>query len=521
MSVFTSPTDIPVAERPVLAPRWRAVVAGLLAAATVLGVGHLAAVFLDPNASPFFVLGSTMVDHTPHAMKDAAIRRFGSHDKTALFASMALVMAAGAAVVGLLERRRSIGSVLLVLLGGVTAIAALQRPTATGLFVLPTVLGTIAGVLALRWLVAGGTVRRAPVAGGLSRRGFLISAVSIGAVAAGAGALGEWLGSRLRDVAADRAGFVVPRPSAPAPVVLPDVTVPVRGVTPFVTSNDQFYRVDTALQLPALSSVDWRLSIHGMVDRTVEFDFDRLRRLTPIERVITMTCVSDEVGGDLAGSARWIGYPLADVLAEAGVRPGADMLLSRSIDGFTAGTPLSAVLDGRDAMLAVGMNGQPLPIEHGYPARLIVPGLYGYVSATKWLVDLEVTRFADARAYWTRRGWSDHGPIKTASRIDVPAAFATVAAGEVLVAGVAWAQHRGIAGVEVQVDDQPWEPAVPAAEYGIDTWRQWMWRWQATPGTHTLRVRATDATGELQTAQRNPPFPSGATGWASRVVTVR
>ncbi|WP_084477964.1 molybdopterin-dependent oxidoreductase [Nocardia jejuensis] len=496
--------------------------AGILAAATVLGVGHLVAAFIDPAASPFYVLGATMVDHTPHELKDAAIRRFGSHDKQALFASMSVVMLLGAAVAGVLERRRSFwGCALLVILGGVTVVAAMQRPTATVLFVIPACAGVVAGVSALRLLIGGSIPGRPPVQEGMSRRRFLIAAASVGVVAAGAAAAGQWVSARLRDVSADRARFLLPRPRSAAPAVPAEVQVPVEGITSFLTPSDRFYRVDTALQLPALTSDDWRLRIHGMVDHAVEFDFDRLRMRTPVERIITLTCVSNEVGGDLAGTARWLGYPLAELLAEAGVRPDADMILSRSIDGFTASTPLSAVMDGRDALLAVGMNGEPLPIAHGYPARMIVPGLYGYVSATKWVVELEVTRFDRASAYWTDRGWADRAPIKTASRIDVPAAFATVPAGPVVVAGVAWAQRRGLDRVEVQVDDQPWQPATLAGEYSTDTWRQWTWTWNAEPGTHTVRVRATDRDGRPQREERTPPFPDGSTGWHNRVVTVR
>nr|WP_246462081.1 molybdopterin-dependent oxidoreductase [Nocardia transvalensis] len=480
-----------------------------------MGVGHLVAQAVDPAASPFYALGAAMIDHTPHELKDAAIRRFGSRDKQALFVAMAAVMVLGAVCVGLLERVRRLGSVLLAAFGVVAVLAAVQRPTATPWFAVPAVAGVAAGMLALRILVVGTSPR--PTDEGMSRRRFLISAAAVATLAVGAAAAGRLIAARLRDVVADRARFPLPRPR-PAPPPAPWAAT---GITPFLTPNSEFYRVDTALQLPALTSADWRLRIHGMVDRAVEFDFDRLRGHAAVERILTMTCVSNEVGGSLAGTARWIGYPLAELLAEAGPHPDADMALSRSVDGFTAGTPLSALTDGRDALLAVGMNGEPLPIEHGYPARLIVPGLYGYVSATKWVVDLEVTRFDRASAYWTDRGWSDRAPVKTASRIDVPAAFAAVPAGRTTVAGVAWAQRRGIATVEVRVDDQPWQPATLAPEYSSDTWRQWTWDWTATPGTHTLRVRATDATGRLQSEQRVPPYPDGATGWHSRVVTVR
>nr|WP_233434364.1 molybdopterin-dependent oxidoreductase [Nocardia yamanashiensis] len=504
--------------------RWAAALAGVLAAATVLGVGHLAAALVDPAASPFYALGATVVDHTPHALKDAAIRRFGSHDKDALFVSMAVVMLAGALLIGLLERRRPLGSALLAALGALTAAAALQRPTATPLFALPALAGTIAGIAVLRILVTRAprshesVVPTAELAEH-SRRRFLLLAAGAGAVVAAATTTGRLLATRLHDVAANRSRFLLPRVAA-APTVA-GVELPVDGITPFQTASRDFYRVDTALSLPAVLSSEWTLRIHGMTDRTVEFDFDRLRDRTPVERMITLTCVSNEVGGQLAGTARWLGYPLAELLSEAGIHPDADMLLSRSSDGFTAGTPLSAIFDGRDALLAIGMNGEPLPVEHGYPARLVIPGLYGYVSATKWVVDLEITRFDQARAYWTERRWADRAPIKTAARIDVPAAFATVDAGPVTVAGVAWAQRRGIERVEVQVDEQPWQQATLAAEYSIDTWRQWVWQWQATPGTHTLRVRATDHTGATQTDVRAAPFPNGSSGWHNRVVTVR
>jgi DMSO/TMAO reductase YedYZ molybdopterin-dependent catalytic subunit len=352
------------------------------------------------------------------------------------------------------------------------------------------------------------------------RRRFLGAAAGVVVLAAGSAAIGRWAGERARAVTADLRRFVVPRPQVAAAPVPPGTDPPVPGLTEFITPNDAFYRIDTALRIPASTAADWRLRIHGMVDREVEFTMDDLLRRPAVEKLITLTCVSNEVGGDLVGNARWIGYPLADLLATAGIRPDADMVLSTSIDGFTAGTPVAAVTDGRDALLAVGMNGEPLPVAHGYPARLVVPGLYGYVSATKWVVDLELTRFDRAQAYWTKRGWSALGPIKTASRIDVPRAFGSVAPGPTVVAGVAWAQHRGVAAVEVQVDDGPWQPADLAPEYSVDTWRQWTWRWDAPPGSHTLRARATDGTGRVQTAELADPVPDGATGLHTRTVTV-
>jgi hypothetical protein len=248
---------------------------------------------------------------------------------------------------------------------------------------------------------------------------------------------------------------------------------------------------------------------------------DLFQRPDVVERDITLTCVSNEVGGRLAGTARWTGVPLGDFLREHGVRTGSTQLLCRSDDGMTIGAPTRSALEVEDALLAFGMNGEPLPVEHGFPVRMVVPGLYGYVSATKWVTDLEVTRFDRAQAYWTPRGWADRAPVKTQSRIDVPRRGQEVRAGRVAVAGVAWAPHVGIDRVEVRVDEGPWQPARPAAEAGIDTWRQWAFDWDATPGRHVLQVRATDRQGRPQTGEQAPPAPDGATGWDTVTVEVR
>ncbi|MCA2206010.1 molybdopterin-dependent oxidoreductase [Nocardia rosealba] len=499
-----------------------AAAAATAAAATVLAVGHLVAVLVAPAASPFFVLGATVVDNTPKWLKDSAIRWFGANDKLALAISMAAVMVVTASLLGELARRRfALAAGALTVLGLIVAVLALRRPNATFLFVMPALAGTLAGVAALTVLFVSFSEPEPEPTVGPSRRGFMLALAGVTAGVAAAGVAGRYLATRLRDIAADRAAFLLPRVAKPAPPVSAEMDLPVQGITPFVTDADEFYRVDTALQLPSLTRDEWRLRIHGMVEREIRLDYDELLARDAVESVITLTCVSNEVGGDLLGTARWTGYRLADLLAEAGPSRDADMVLSRSIDGFTASTPLAALTGNQDALLAVAMNGEALPVAHGYPARMIVPGLYGYVSATKWVVDLEVTRFDRAEAYWTRRGWAPTAPIKTASRIDVPAAFATLPAGLVVVAGVAWAQGRGIRAVEVQVDDGAWQQATLAEAYSIDTWRQWTWRWDASPGTHSLRVRATDATGSVQTDERVPPFPDGATGHHSRVVTIR
>ncbi|MGW5455033.1 molybdopterin-dependent oxidoreductase [Nocardia sp. NPDC003979] len=499
-----------------------AAAAATVAAATVLAVGHLVAVFVAPAASPFYVLGATVVDNTPKWLKDSAIRWFGANDKLALAISMGAVMVVAASLLGELARRRfALAAGVLTVLGVLVAFLALRRPSATFWFAVPALAGTLAGVAALTVLFVSFSGSEPEPATGPSRRGFLLALGGVTAGVVAAGVAGRYLATRLRDIAADRAAFLLPRVAKPAPPVSARMDLPVQGITPFVTDADEFYRVDTALQLPSLTRGEWRLRIHGMVEREIRLDYDELLSRDAVESVITLTCVSNEVGGDLLGTARWTGYRLSDLLAEAGPSRDADMVLSRSIDGFTASTPLAALTGNQDALLAVAMNGEALPAAHGYPARMIVPGLYGYVSATKWVVDLEVTRFDRAEAYWTRRGWAPTAPIKTASRIDFPAAFATLPAGRVVVAGVAWAQGRGIRAVEVQVDDGAWQQATLAEAYSIDTWRQWTWSWDASPGTHSLRVRATDATGYVQTDERVPPFPDGATGHHSRVVTIR
>ena len=234
-----------------------------------------------------------------------------------------------------------------------------------------------------------------------------------------------------------------------------------------------------------------------------------------------MPCVSNPVGGPYVGNAKWLGASLAALIRQARPLAGADQLLCTSVDGFTSGTPLPVVLDGRNALLAVAMNGTALPIVHGFPARMVVPGLYGYVSATKWVTDIEVTTFAAASAYWAQRGWSQRAPIKTESRIDVPAAGASLAPGRIAVAGVAWAQHKGIAAVEVRLNGGPWHEARLATVPGIDTWRQWVWEWTASPGNYLIEARSTDATGYTQTAAQVDTIPNGATGYPSAEVTIR
>jgi DMSO/TMAO reductase YedYZ molybdopterin-dependent catalytic subunit len=502
---------------------------GLLSGAVALGVAQLVAGVVGGTSSPIIAVGSAAIDLAPPGLKSFAIRTFGTSDKTALVLGILVVLAVAAVILGVASiRRPRVGVIGLCVLGAAGLAASLTRPTATLAYALPSLAGTVAGLFAFR------TLRRAagwpdlssapaqvaaaePI--GLDRRSFIFSGV-VAAIAAGlSGFAGEYLVQRSL-AGASREAVTIPRPASAAPPVPPGADLDVAGVGPFLTPNDRFYRVDTALLTPSVSADSWQLRIHGMVDRDITLTYDELLARPLIERDITLACVSNEVGGTYIGNARWIGARLDDLLAEAGIRPGADQVVSRSADGFTAGSPTAVLTDGRDAMLAVTMNGEPLPLTHGFPVRMVVPGLYGYVSATKWVVDLELTTFEAYDAYWIKRGWAQQAPVKTQSRIDTPGATASLNPGPVAVAGVAWAQHRGIEAVEVRVDDDPWRAAELAAADGADTWRQWLYRWDATSGPHTLEVRATDGTGAVQTAQVAPPAPDGATGYHAIEVDV-
>lgn len=504
-----------------------AATAGLLAAFVAVGIGHLVAALVRPAASPLIAIGSTFIDLTPEWLKSFAIATFGESDKAALLVGIAVTLGVGSLVVGVVALRSLRVSLLLVaMLGVVGGLAAALRPPADVVATIPSIAGALAGAGVLAALVrridppapepaaAGG-----PGAEHGSRRGFLVAAGGAGTLALVAGAAGVAIAGR-RAAAARAANATVPIPVDAAAPLPPGADLRLADLSPFHTPNDLFYRVDTALSVPAIDPETWRLRIHGMVDREITLSLPELLDLPIVERDLTLACVSNQVGGGFVGTARWTGVPLAAVLGEAGVRAGADQIVSRSIDGMTIGTPTAVALDGRDSLLAVAMNGVPLPPEHGAPVRMLVPGLYGYVSATKWLVDIELTTFAAYDAYWVQRGWAEQAPIKTMTRIDTPRPLARLAPGEIAVAGVAWAPHRGIRQVEVQVDDEPWQVATLAAVPSADTWRQWVWRWRAEPGRHRIRARSTDATGELQTESRAEPFPSGATGWHSVVVTV-
>jgi DMSO/TMAO reductase YedYZ molybdopterin-dependent catalytic subunit len=481
-----------------------------------------------------------VIDAAPPWVKDFAIRTFGSNDKLALLIGIGTLLAVFAIVIGVLVlRHRWVGYAGLLAFGLIGLLAAMSRPTSDSLSALPSIVGGAAGMWALRLLlrqageVAVSRPRQPALSGGrgrplppypekpvaFDRRRFLLTGLALGGTAAVAG-LGSRVASRSTSKAkASRAALRIPAPTDVAPIPQ-GADLGVENLSAFYTPNSTFYRVDTALIVPKVSAEDWHLKIHGMVDREMEMDFRDLLARPLVARDVTLTCVSNEVGGPYVGNARWIGALLKPVLEEAGVRPDATQLVSRSADGFTVGTPTAAVMDGRDAMLAVAMNGQPLPLEHGFPVRMVVPGLYGYVSATKWVVDLELTTFEAYDAYWIQRGWAQQAPIKTVSRIDTPRDSQGLKAGRVAIAGVAWAQHRGIEGVEIRIDGGAWQPAQLAAQDTTDTWRQWLYRWDAVAGDHSIQVRATDRTGYTQTGAVAPPPPNGATGWHTIVVSV-
>jgi DMSO/TMAO reductase YedYZ molybdopterin-dependent catalytic subunit len=573
---LTSPAEIADGQPRRLRALTGAVV-GLLTAAVAIGAGQFASGLGVPQSSPVLAVGQAAIDLTPPSVKDFAISEFGADDKTVLLGGILVVIALYAAVVGMLAvRRLAFGMAGLAIFAGIGLAAALTRPTATAGYVVPTLVGAAAGAFALAWLArtAAGlgspatdvlvppdlsdlpdlpappdllvppdlpappgppapTVRAGPAYSFTylppddrapspwpARRRFLVAS----GVAATAAALGTAAGRNLTDehnVAAARSAIRFPRPAVPAPPLPAGSNLNIPGLSSFITPDSSFYRVDTALLAPQVAPASWQLRIHGMVQREVTINFAELLRRPLIEAYVTLTCVSDPVEGPYVGNAKWLGASLADLVRQARPLAGADQLLCTSIDGFTSGTPLQVVLDGRNALLAIAMNGTALPVVHGFPARMVVPGLYGYVSATKWVIDIEVTTFASAVAFWAQHGWSQRAPIKTESRIDVPTGGTPLAPGRIPVAGVAWAQHKGVAAVEVRVNGGEWHEARLAAVPDIDTWRQWVWEWSATPGNYMLEARATDATGYTQTPVQAGPPPNGASGYPSVQVTVR
>lgn len=499
-------------KRPGIRPGILGVVAVLLGT----GLGELLAALLAGAASPFAAIGGALIDIAPAWAKDTAIALFGTGDKAALLTGIAVVLAAVAFGAGMLERRHPpFGALVLAVIGVVGAVIAFVRTELGPVAALPSLVAGGVAALALRGLITLGEREEDP-----DRRRFLVWTGAAAATGLLALAVSQIASGTSRAVDAVRSALRLPRPATAAAPVPDAAELGIPGLAPVVTPNADFYRIDTALVVPQLDPRDWSLRVHGMVEREIVLTWDELLAAPLTEADVTLACVSNPVGGDLVGNARWLGLPVRELLARAGVRPDTDMVLSTSVDGFTASTPLEALTDDRDALLAVGMNGEPLPLAHGFPVRLVVPGLYGYVSATKWVTELEVTRFDRATAYWTTRGWSAHGPIKLQSRIDVPRSGGGIAAGETVIAGMAWQQHVGVRGVEVRVDGGPWRAATLATAISDDTWVQWSIPWDARSGSHEIECRAIGERGDVQTDVPAPPAPDGATGWHRITVSV-
>ncbi len=522
--------------------RVSAAVSGLVAAGAALATGELVAGFVHGIPSPSAAVGGAVINLAPPGSKELVVGLFGTNDKAALLVLITVVVLATGAVIGLVARRSLLAAGVLVLaLVGVGALASLGDPTAQ--FTLVTVAAALqagAGLQVLFMLLGAARPRTtlAPGAPGTppsaavaspARRGFVIQAGVLGVLAVAGGGIGRVLLNGRADATAGSGpsggggGPAIPQAVDPAGTVPPDASIDLPGITPVVMPNDRFYRIDTTLVTPSVDASTWSLRVFGMVDREVRLSFAELVAMPLIERYVTISCVSNEVGGNLVGNAKWTGVRLADVLALAGVQAGATQIVPRSVDGWTAGFPTAWIRDAahpRDALIAVKMNDVPLPAAHGFPARLIVPGLYGYVSATKWLTELELTTLEAFDAYWVPRGWAKEAPILTQSRIDLPRGGARVPAGPVAVGGIAWAPDRGIGKVELSVDGGDWQPATLATEISASTWVLWKWTWQATAGDHYLEVRATDGTGAVQTADVSPPDPDGARGHHRIAVSV-
>lgn len=507
--------------------------AGLAATAAAIGLAELLSALgsllgltsSSTSASPLNALGSTFIQFTPEWLKQIAIAQFGTNDKVALRVGMGITLVILALLLGVVARRKLlIAQIIFALLAVVTSVAVVTRAGASAVDILPTILGVAAGIYLLTRLFTPFSDRSAAPDAGPNRRRFVQLATAGAGLAVVGGGLSRIIptsasaeASRVAAAAADTAATATIDKMKALPA---GYQLDTPGIVSYVTPNADFYRIDTALTVPRLDATTWELRIHGMVEKEIVINYQDLLARPLVERMVTLTCVSNEIGGSLVGNATWQGALLADLLKEAVPSADADMVLSRSSDGMEIGSPLAVLMDGRDAMLAFKMNDEVLPFEHGFPVRMVVPGLYGYVSATKWVVELELTRFDQQNAYWTDRGWGEKGPIKTSNRIDTPKSFQQIPAGKFAIGGVAWHQHTGISKVEVQIDDGEWQEAKISTEVSIDTWRQWSFVWDATAGQHTIRSRATDANGEVQTDAVQGVLPDGATGYDSRVVTV-
>ena len=505
-----------------------AAIAGVVASGAALAASEVLGAIVPGGTSLISSVGQVVVDLQPPGAKDFVVSVFGTNDKLALEVLIVIVSLVIGAGLGVLARRSfGLAALGFAAFGAIGFLAALGDPVAIGeSSAVVAVLSVAVGILVLNWLLAWAgphpeparrTRRRTPTPAAVmpdwSRRAFMVRAGAVGAVALGAG----FAGRRLLDQQhSSPVGSGPPIPPAsdtvPPPPPEADLSGSIAWLTPIVMPNDRFYRIDTALLVPVVDTASWTLKIHGMVDRETTLTWEQLIALPIFEQYVTLACVSNEVGDKLVGNAKWTGVRLRQVLDIAGVQSGATQLVGRSVDGFTVGMPTSWVMDpAREPMIALEMNDAPLPRNHGYPARLIVPGLYGYVSATKWLSELELTTLDAFDAYWVPLGWAKEAPILTQSRIDTPRG--DVKAGSTVpIAGVAWAPDRGISKVEVSIDST-WQEAKLSKPISDATWVQWVAQWATTPGSHTLQVRATDGTGALQPEGPTPPAPDGARGW--------
>ncbi len=483
---------------------------GVLATLTGVAAAHLVAALTVPAASPVLAVGSTVIDLTPTPVKEWAIKNFGTADKPILIGSVMVGVLVLAGIAGIVAARRiTAGLLMIVGLAGLAGVLALIRPSAGPLDLLPSLVAALVGVVALWWLHRLESGERPDDAVGPTRRGVLLAAGGLAVAAAAFGSAGRFIAAyRLK-------GTDIELPTAtdaakPLPMGLEKK---VAGISPFRTPTGDFYRVDTRLSLPIVDAESWTLTIDGDVDQEVTLTLRDLYDLEVIERDITLTCVSNDVGGPYIGAARWLGVRLTDVLALAGIdNTSADQILSTDVDGMTISTPLDVATDGRDAMIVFGMNGEPLPRENGFPVRMVVPGLYGFISACKWITRMTLTTYDDQQAYWTERDWATDAPIKISSRVDTPKPFSDNLVGRTFIGGVAWAQGVGIEKVEVRIDGGAWQQATLGPDANNDYWRQWYLEWDADEGQHFVACRATNKDGEVQTAARMSPFPEGSSG---------
>jgi DMSO/TMAO reductase YedYZ molybdopterin-dependent catalytic subunit len=512
------------------APRWTAPVAGLISSFFAVCVATFIAVLLDV-VTPLNAVGSEFIDHTPKWLKNFSIQTFGTNDKAALKIGMVLTISCLALLNGLIARRKLlVGTSTIISFGILGGIVSSARPLQSALALVPCLLGATAGCWLLTRLIKIITQHDLPIASpsesraplGWDRRRFLSATGKTALISALLGVVANRLENKKISEIRQAAPESLPKINTGNDLVATKIpsAAQIFTETPFITPNEDFYRIDTALSLPRIDIKTWTLQIGGMVKTPLKLSYDDLLARPMVERTITICCVSNEVGGPYIGNAIWQGVLLADLLNEAGVDPRAEQIFGTSADGWTCGFPVGAAFDGRDALIAIGMNGTPLPLEHGYPARVIIPGLYGYVSATKWLTNLDLTTWSQEQGYWVPLGWSRDAPIKTQSRIDVPRRGENVTAGRIAIAGVAWAQQLGIEKVEVRIDSGDWQNATLALDFSDDTWRQWKYEFDAKPGDYKIQVRATDKTGETQTQEVSRPDPNGATGYHTRTIKV-